>query len=143
VNWSDPELPLVPPGPETVTSTVPAISGGEVAVIEEGELTVKLVAAVVPKSTAVVPVKFVPVIVTEVPPVVAPEVGDTTVTLGVAATAGVAMTTKPTSTLATAISSLATTDVLRLIGGVSCVRIALIARSIDTHAEVEPLAIAR
>jgi hypothetical protein len=66
----------------TVISTVPALSAGEVAVIEVAELTVKLVAAVLPKSTALAPVKFVPVIDTLVPPDVLPEVGATPVTVG-------------------------------------------------------------
>jgi hypothetical protein len=112
-------------------------------VIEVAELTVKLVAAVVLKPTAVVPVKFVPVMVTEVPPDVGPEVGETTVTLGVAAIAGVAITTTPTSTLATAISSLATVDALRRMGGVSCVRIALSVRSLGDHSEEGSRAMAR
>ena len=66
---------LVPPGPVTVTSTVPAAPAGAVAVMEVALLTVKVEAAVVPNFTAVAPVKLVPVIVTEVPPVVGPEVG--------------------------------------------------------------------
>jgi len=72
----------VPPGVVTVTLTVPALSAGEVAVIDVAELTVKLVAAVLPKSTTVAPVKFVPVIVTLVPPWVVPEVGEIPVTVG-------------------------------------------------------------
>ena len=39
-------MALVPPAVVTVTSTVPAVPAGEVAVIEVAELTVKLVAAV-------------------------------------------------------------------------------------------------
>jgi len=38
VNWSAPVLRLVPALPVTVTSTVPAASAGEVAVIEVDEL---------------------------------------------------------------------------------------------------------
>jgi len=75
---------LVPPGVVTVTLTVPALSAGEVAVIEVDELTVKPVAAVLPKSTAVAPVKFVPVIVTLVPPDVLPALGETFDTVGAA-----------------------------------------------------------
>jgi len=52
------------------------------AVIEVGELTVKLVAAIKPNFTAVTATKLVPVIVTEVPPTVDPEVGLTAVTVG-------------------------------------------------------------
>ena len=40
VNWSAPVLGLVPALPVTVTSTVPAASAGEVAVIEVDEPTV-------------------------------------------------------------------------------------------------------
>jgi hypothetical protein len=57
------------------------VPAGAVAVIEVGEVTVK-VALVVPKSTAVAPVKFVPVMLTEVPPAAAPETGLTAVTVG-------------------------------------------------------------
>ena len=68
----------------TVTSTVPAVSLGSVAVIWVDEFTVKLVAALVPKSTALAPLRFVPVMVRLVPPVVGPEEGLTTLTLGAA-----------------------------------------------------------
>ncbi len=57
VNWSAGEVALVPPGVVTVTSTVPAPSAGEVAVMEVALLTVKLVAAVAPNDTAVAAVK--------------------------------------------------------------------------------------
>ena len=67
-----------------MTSTVPA-PGGEVAVIEVAELTVKPVAVAVPNFTAVAPENAVPVMVTDVPPVVGPAFGDTDVTVGVAA----------------------------------------------------------
>ena len=40
VNWSAPVLGLVPALPVTVTSTVPAASGGELVVIEVDEVTV-------------------------------------------------------------------------------------------------------
>ena len=72
----------MPPPVVTVISTVPALSAGEVAVIEVDELTVKLVAVVLPKSTTLAPVKFVPVIATLVPPPVVPEVGEILVTVG-------------------------------------------------------------
>ena len=65
----------MPPGVVTVTSTVPATLGGEVAVIWVAESTGELVAGVAPKSTAVAPVKPVPVMVTVVPPAVGPEPG--------------------------------------------------------------------
>ena len=54
------------------TSTVPAASGGEVAVIEVSELTVKDAAGTPPNVTAKAPVKPLPLIVTEVPPAVVP-----------------------------------------------------------------------
>ena len=75
---------LVPPAVVTVTSTVPAPSAGEVAVIDVALLTVKPAAAVPPKLTAVAPVKPVPVIVTDVPPAVVPLFGLTLVTVGAA-----------------------------------------------------------
>jgi hypothetical protein len=53
-------------------STWPAASGGETAVIEVEELTVKLLAATVPKETLVAPVKLVPVMLTDVLPPVLP-----------------------------------------------------------------------
>jgi hypothetical protein len=73
---------LVPAGAVTVTSTVPAGSAGEIAVIEVGDVTVKLVALVEPNVTAVAPVKLEPAIVTLVPPVKLPLVGFMLVTVG-------------------------------------------------------------
>jgi hypothetical protein len=63
-------------------STVPAGSGGLVAVIELSELTVKMVAPTVPNFRAVAPMKPVPVMATVVPPDVAPEAGETLATTG-------------------------------------------------------------
>src|SRR5450759_2527280 len=74
---------LVPSGVVTVTSTVPA-PGGEIAVIELSEPTVKLDALVEPNLTTVAPVNLVPVMVTEVPPVVGPVVGVNAVIVGIA-----------------------------------------------------------
>ncbi len=85
VNWSAPVSGLVPPLLVTVTSTRPAASAGEKAVIDVGELAETPVAAVVPNMTAlagVVALNPVPVMVTEVPPAVGPEVGLTAVTVG-------------------------------------------------------------
>ena len=85
MNWSAPVLGLVPALPVTVTSTVPAASAGEKAVIDVGELAVTLVAAVVPNMTALAGVLALnpePVMVTEVSPAVGPEVGLTAVTVG-------------------------------------------------------------
>jgi hypothetical protein len=59
----------------TVTSTMPTLPAGEVAVICVSELTVKLVALVLPNFTELAPVNAVPVMVTDVPPEVLPEVG--------------------------------------------------------------------
>ncbi len=64
----------MPPGPVTVTSTVP-VPGGLTTVICVAETTSRLVAGVVPKSTSVAPVKPVPVIVTGVPPPNGPPTG--------------------------------------------------------------------
>ena len=74
----------VPPGVVTVISTVPA-PGGDVAVIDVAELTVKLVALAAPNFTALALENPVPVMVTDVPPVVAPAFGATAVTAGAAA----------------------------------------------------------
>jgi hypothetical protein len=73
---------LVPAGVVTVTSTVPAFSAGEVAVICVLLSTVNDVAATLPKFTAVAPLKAVPAMVTEVPPAVGPTLGLTEVTAG-------------------------------------------------------------
>jgi heme/copper-type cytochrome/quinol oxidase subunit 2 len=75
---------LVPPGPVTVTSTVPDPEG-EVAVIEVAEFTVTPVAACPPKETVLPAVKFVPVMVTVVPPAAGPEAGETALTVGAGA----------------------------------------------------------
>jgi hypothetical protein len=48
---------LVPPGPVTVTSTVPALPAGVVAVMDAALTTVNEAAAEPPKVTAVAPVK--------------------------------------------------------------------------------------
>jgi hypothetical protein len=68
----------------TVTSTVPADSAGEVAVIWVPDTTVNVVAERSPNDTAVAPVNPVPVIVTEVPPATGPALGLTPVTVGAA-----------------------------------------------------------
>jgi hypothetical protein len=82
VNWSAALVALVPPGVVTVTSTVPIVPAGAVAVMLVGLLTVK-VAAVAPKSTAVAPANPLPPTVTDVVPVLGPEVGLRPVTVGV------------------------------------------------------------
>ena len=83
MNWSEPVALLTPPGPETMTSTVPALCAGEVAVIDVGPFTTND-AAVPPNDTDVAPVKPPPVIVTEVPPVTGPLEGLTFETAGTA-----------------------------------------------------------
>lgn len=70
----------VPPGVVTVTSTVPEPAGA-VAVIDSGELTVKVPAAP-PKDTLVASLRLVPPMVTSVPPVLIPDEGVTEVTAG-------------------------------------------------------------
>ncbi len=63
----------VTPAAVTVMLIVPVfVNGGEVAVIDVAELTVKLEAATPPKATAVVPRKPVPVMLTVVPPATGP-----------------------------------------------------------------------
>jgi hypothetical protein len=70
---------VVPPGVDTVTSTVP-VPGGETAVTEVEELTVKLVALVDPNLTSLADPSLVPVIVTTVPPAAGPLEGSMLVT---------------------------------------------------------------
>ena len=58
VNLSAEEVADVPPGPTTVTSTIPAVPAGLVAVIcVPAALTTTLVAGVEPKLTAVAPIE--------------------------------------------------------------------------------------
>jgi hypothetical protein len=82
LNWSAPVTALVPFGPVTVMSTVPAPCAGDVAVIDVGPFTTNVVAAVPPKDTAVAPVNPAPKIVTDVPPAVGPLPGLTADTDG-------------------------------------------------------------
>jgi hypothetical protein len=84
VKWSALEVAEVPPGVDTVTSTVPALPAGDVTVTEVVLLTTTPVAVLAPKWTAVALVRAVPVIVTLVPPAVDPDVGLTLVTVGAA-----------------------------------------------------------
>jgi hypothetical protein len=72
----------VPLAVTTLTDTVPAASGGETAVMEVDELTVKLLAGTFPKSTASTSAKFVPVMFTDVPPLVVPDVVPNELTVG-------------------------------------------------------------
>ena len=76
------EVTEVPPGVVTVTSTVPALPAGAVAVTEVADLTVNEAAAVAPKLTAEALVRLVPVMVTVVPPAVGPALGLTEVSVG-------------------------------------------------------------
>jgi hypothetical protein len=82
VNRSASEMALVPQVLVTVTSTFPAGSAGETAVIEVADLTVKLAAPVAPNLTAVAAVKSVPVMVTVLPPLEGPILGFSAVTVG-------------------------------------------------------------
>ena len=112
VNWSAPDVALVPPVVVTVTLTVPALSAGDVAVQVVVEEHVAAVPAVVPKVTVAAPTTNPePVIVTDVPPAVEPEVGLTAVTLGEIANAGVANTTTAAITIAVAASNLTSVSV--------------------------------
>ncbi len=83
MNSSAGTLVETPPGPVTITSTVP-VPAGLVAVISVAERTSTLVAALAPKLTFVASVKLVPVIVTDVPPTVGPSAGLMPVTAGAA-----------------------------------------------------------
>ena len=73
--WSAGLVALVPPGVVTVTSTVPADPGGDVAVISEASTTDTFVAGLDPTSTDVAPVRLAPPIVTLVPPAAGPDPG--------------------------------------------------------------------
>ncbi|HEX9040944.1 MAG TPA: hypothetical protein VF838_07925 [Trebonia sp.] len=86
VNWSAELTALVPPGPVTVTSTVPD-PAGDVTVIDVAELTVTPVPALLPNDTVSPAAKPVPVTVTVVPPATGPEAGETPRTAGAAAAA--------------------------------------------------------
>ena len=76
---------LVPSGVVTVTSTVPALPAGAVALIVLGETMSNWVAAANPKATDVAPAKLPPLIVTTVPPSVGPLAGSSAVTNGTGA----------------------------------------------------------
>jgi hypothetical protein len=86
VNSSAAPAALVPPGPDTVTSTVPPTScefpAGATAVIDVAEATVTADAALFPNETVSPAAKFDPEIVTAVPPPAAPEAGETPLTAG-------------------------------------------------------------
>ncbi len=97
VKWSLLEVALVPSasvaltvplGVVTVTSTVPGVSAGDLAVIDVDELTLKLVASVEPNLTAVAPVRFLPVIFTFVSPAADPLFGISFVIVGTGASGG-------------------------------------------------------
>jgi hypothetical protein len=83
VYWSPALVALVATGVVTVTSTVPAVPAGAVALIVVALRTVKEEAApAVPKVTAEAPVKLVPVMMTTVPAARGPEEGLKDVTVG-------------------------------------------------------------
>ena len=72
----------MPPAVVTVTSTVPALPAGAVAVICVALSNVKPLALVAPNLTAVTPLKFEPVMMTLVPPAKDPEFGEMPLTAG-------------------------------------------------------------
>ena len=74
MNLSANDVADAPPGVVTVTSTVPALSAGEVAVIAVAESAV-MMPGVAPKLTAEADERLAPLMVTEVPPAVEPAVG--------------------------------------------------------------------
>jgi hypothetical protein len=77
----------------TVISTIiPEVPPGDVAVIRESKSTVKPVALELPNLTAVAPVKWLPVMITDVPPTVDPLDGEMPVTIGGGTTVTVAGT---------------------------------------------------
>jgi hypothetical protein len=74
VNLSAADGADAPPGVVTVTSTVPALPAGAVAVTELAESAV-MMAGVAPNVTAEADERLAPLMVTEVPPAVEPAVG--------------------------------------------------------------------
>jgi hypothetical protein len=91
VNSSAALTALVPPGPVTVTSTVPPIRwelpAGDAAVIDVAEFTVTPVPALPPNDTVSPAAKPDPVIVTAVPPPTGPVAGESPLTDGTPAAA--------------------------------------------------------
>ena len=81
MNLSAGEMAEVPFAVVTVTSTIPVLPIGDVAVIEVAVLLV-MAPAVAPKWTEVAEDRFVPVITTLVPPPVGPLVGRIEETVG-------------------------------------------------------------
>jgi hypothetical protein len=86
VNSSAGLTALVPPGPLTVTSTVPPIRwefpAGATAEIDVAETTLTPVPALLPNDTVSPAAKPDPEIVTAVPPDTVPESGETPLTVG-------------------------------------------------------------
>ena len=68
-----------------MSTVLPAVPAGAVAVMDELDPTAKLLATTPPNFTAVAALKPEPVIVTDVPPAAEPFEGDTAVTVGAAA----------------------------------------------------------
>ena len=83
--WSSALRALIPCGVTTTTSTV-VVPAGATAVMEVGELTVKLAALTDPNCTDVALRRLAPEIVTGVPPAEGPEIGLTPVTVAVKVT---------------------------------------------------------
>ncbi|HEX9040945.1 MAG TPA: hypothetical protein VF838_07930, partial [Trebonia sp.] len=81
MNWSAELVALVPPGPVTVTSTVPD-PAGDVTVIDVAETTLTPVPALAPNDTVSPAAKPVPLIVTTVPPAAGPLTGESPLTAG-------------------------------------------------------------
>ena len=90
---------LVPPGVVTVTSTGPAETDGEIAVIAVSEAIVKPDDGTAPKLTAVAPVNPLPAIVTLVPPVAGPETVEMPVTRGAGTNVSLSVSQAPLATL--------------------------------------------
>ena len=81
MNLSADDMADAPPGVVTVTSTVPALSAGEVTVIAVADSAV-MMPGVAPKLTAEADERLAPLMVTEVPPTVGPLTGLIPVTEG-------------------------------------------------------------
>ena len=82
VKRSTHDMTVVAYGVVTLTFTGRAASGGETAVIDVAEVTLKLAAPTEPNSTAVAPVRLVPVMVTVLPPDAGPYLRSISVMVG-------------------------------------------------------------
>jgi hypothetical protein len=82
VNKSAGDVPLVPPGVVTTTSTVPTVPGGATAEIVNALITLTEPDGVAPNVTLAGEAKLDPLMITVSPPARGPLVGERDVTVG-------------------------------------------------------------